>query len=371
MLLERAKDPAGVLRLYQKILHGKKEIEDDEQSLNKSHLKLSGVVRRRKAKLRLTNRIYREVFNLDWIREHLPRFERRRQILISTTIIALLVAFSSMTGWYRPLIYRPIQPAWREVPAGEFLMGANAEQGYQICVDTLGEDYDCQLDWYKDEEPPHTVSLDAYQIMAHEVTNKEYRQCVQAGVCEDAGYKTYDDQGELTYDRLVDEAYENHPVVSVSWFQAAAYCVFIDARLPSEAEWEKAARGTDGRTYPWNGDEIDCSYANYSQYDLDTQIWHDCIGETTKVGSYEKGVSPYGAFDMAGNVWEWTADWYDAEYYSTSPTSNPTGPESGDFRVLRGGSWDSVEVSVRTSSRNRSDPSNAYNFLDFRCARSP
>ena len=356
MLLERAKDPAGVLRMYRKVLKGKKTVEDDEQSLNKSHLKLSGVVRRREAKLKLSNRVYREVFTLSWARENILRIEKPKIIIESGVAIFLIIVvllFSS--GWLNSLIYRPIDPTWVDVPAGEFIMGADAEQGYRICIETLGED-NCDINWHKDEEPVHTVYLDSYEIMAYEVTNEEYGQCVKAGVCEDAGFKEYDEQGNLTYDRLVDDEYKKHPVVSVTWFQAAAYCTFIDARLPSEAEWEKAARGTDGYTYPWGG-EIDSSYANY---DLN-------VGDTTPVGSYEKGISPYGTYDMAGNVWEWTADWYDVYPGGDASVSEYFGEE---VRVLRGGSWFNLANYLRSANRSWFSPSLTFNYLGFRCSRS-
>lgn len=132
------------------------------------------------------------------------------------------------------------------------------------------------------------------------------------------------------------------------------------ARLPAESEWEKAARGTDGREYPW-GDGWDADKANTSEHGP---------GTTTAVGSYPAGVSPYGALDTAGNVWEWVADWYDAVYYERSPGHNPTGPSSGEFKVLRGGSWTYPYFLARSAARIRLIPDIRFDFYGFRCARS-
>ncbi len=142
----------------------------------------------------------------------------------------------------------------------------------------------------------------------------------------------------------------NHPVVGVSWYEAAAFCRWLSERLnmpialPTEAQWEKAARGMDGRRYPW-GNEIDAEKVNYG----DTGI-----RSTSAVGIFPQGESPYAAHEMSGNVWEWTADWYDSNYYANSPDRNPPGPESGNSRTLRGGSWNYFEDGVRCANRGNS-----------------
>jgi formylglycine-generating enzyme required for sulfatase activity len=226
------------------------------------------------------------------------------------------------------------------VPEGSFEMGSN--------------------DGSDDEKPIHSVYLDAYWMDMTEVTNAMYAKCVNAGDCDPP-------QSTSSYTHSSyygNSQYDDYPVIYVNWNQASAYCEWAGARLPTEAEWEKAARGTDGRTYPW-GEGIDCNLANY--YDGSKY----CVGDTSKVGSYHNGISPYGLFDMAGNVWEWVADWYNSTYYSSSPSSNPLGPSSGDYRALRGGSWVSSGDSARSAFRRGYSPSNTYDLLGFRCSRSP
>ncbi|GAB4504909.1 MAG: hypothetical protein Fur0043_19040 [Anaerolineales bacterium] len=222
----------------------------------------------------------------------------------------------------------------RLVPAGEFTMGSNS--GY-------------------DEKPVHTVYLDAFYMDKYEVTNALYKACVDAGVCDPPK-----ESNSHTRDSYYgNPEFDDYPVIYVDWNMAKAYCQWRGARLPTEAEWEKAARGTDGRTYPW-GEGIDCDKANYD----------GCKGDTTKVGSYENGKSPYGLYDLAGNVWEWVADWYSDTYYQSSPSSNPLGPSSGQYRVLRGGSWGSDGDGVRSANRSDGASDLIYFLVGFRCARS-
>ncbi len=222
------------------------------------------------------------------------------------------------------------------VPAGEFTMGS--ENGSN------------------DERPIHTVTLDAYWIDRTEVTNKMYSLCVQAGACQPP--KQTESYTRSSY--YGNSEYDDYPVIYVDWNMAKTYCDWAGARLPTEAEWEKAARGTDGRTYPW-GEDIDCNKANY----------YGCVRNTIKVGSYDYGKSPYGVFDMAGNVWEWVADWYDSNYYANSPSSNPQGPASGQYRrVLRGGAWLDYNNLARSADRSRDYPSNTSYDFGFRCSRS-
>lgn len=239
----------------------------------------------------------------------------------------------------------------RLVPAGEFTMGSKAEDVLAECKKYTN---DCQLNWFEDAEPLHQVYLDAFYMDIYEVTNVTYRACVEAGACLPPIQSN-------SYTRTAyysDPEFDEFPVIYVDWNMAKTYCEWRGASLPTEAQWEKAARGTDGRTYPW-GEGIDCSRANYI---------YPCKGETTKVGSYESGKSPFGMYDMAGNVWEWVADWYSDTYYQNSPSANPLGPDSGQYRVLRGGSWDYYGYGVRSAFRLRIDPAFSDNVAGFRCA---
>lgn len=223
------------------------------------------------------------------------------------------------------------------VPSGEFTMGS-----------TRGN---------PDEKPVHQVYLDTYYIDKYLVTNALYSVCVQAGKCQSPKYIN-----SATHPSYYGNSqFNNYPVIDVDWNMANTYCEWRGARLPTEAEWEKAARGTDGRTYPW-GEGLDCSKTNYSV----------CVGDTTPVDHYPDSQSVYGVYDMAGNVWEWIADWYDANYYATigENSNNPQGPSKGQYRVLRGGSWLSPQTNIRSASRYSYVPSTILQTVGFRCARS-
>ena len=213
------------------------------------------------------------------------------------------------------------------VPAGEFIMGDN-----------------------------HTVSLDAFWIDKTEVTNGMYAVCVEAGACQ----LPRSERSNTRDPYYGIGQFEDYPVVHVSWNDASAYCAWVGGRLPTEAEWEKAARGTDGRQFPWG--------------DADPRGIQGLLNfqgqDTTAVGSYPDGASRYGALDMAGNVSEWVADWFSPAYYNNPPASNPLGPESGEYRVWRGGSWANTSVErVFTYSRTGNLPTDSSGGIGFRCAR--
>ena len=223
------------------------------------------------------------------------------------------------------------------IPRGEFTMG--------------------RLDAEANERPAHQVFLDDYYIDKFEVTNGAYAACEADGVCKPPS--NFSSQARSEY--YNDVGYRNFPVIHVDWEMANAYCTWRRARLPTEAEWEKAARGEDpnNKFYPW-GRDTGCKFGNFAA----------CNKDTTEVGNYPEGKSPYGVYDMAGNVWEWVADWYGYTYYELSPYNNPQGPDEGEYRVLRGGSWNNPPNEVRVSYRVRYYPYIERFNLGFRCARS-
>ena len=232
------------------------------------------------------------------------------------------------------------------VPAGEFLMGSDTGD--------------------VDERPQRRVYLDAFEIDRYEVTNAQYRRFLLATgwdppQCWPQRYVAFSPERDpCWHDTEYPSGEAPYPVVGVNWQDATAYCAWTGKRLPTEAEWEKAARGTDGRVYPW-GDEWDAEKANVGEMG---------IGYTQPVGSYPAGASPYGVLDMMGNAWEWVADLYDRQYYTYAPGRNPRGPESGTGeRILRGGAWDSPAHHVRAAYRNATHFFGPNARVGFRCAR--
>lgn len=252
------------------------------------------------------------------------------------------------------------------VPAGSFTMGSSDAEIVRVLESCAG----CQRDWFIDERPAHEVYLKAFWIDQTEVTNAQFvvflnqrDNQVQDGVTWldlDMGSSMIEQSGALFQ---VKDGYAGHPVTGVSWHGAAAYCQWAGARLPSEAEWEYAARGPDGRIYPW-GNEFDCAGGN-----LNTAC-DDGYAGTAPVGSFPNGASWCEALDMSGNVAEWVADPYDATYYERSPDWNPTGPGPGAYRVLRGGAWNVGAWAGRGAHRDWNLPPDRSMFVGFRCAAS-
>ena len=217
------------------------------------------------------------------------------------------------------------------VPSGEFIMGSDSGES--------------------NESPEHIIYLDGYWIYQTEVTYAMIRLCVESGGCLNDTWQT---------EKLYDDAFADHPVTGVTWRMANNYCLWAGGRLPTEAEWEKAARGPDGLIYPWSAGG-NYYLANYN----------GIIFDTTPVGSYPEGASPYGLLDMAGNAAEWVADWYDGGYYKNSPLENPPGPDDGLERIVRGGSWVSSWEEIRAAKRYTvlSHYVAEYsNYYGFRCA---
>jgi len=258
------------------------------------------------------------------------------------------------------------------VPAGEFVMGTTSH-----------------ADARDNEKPRHAVYLDGYWIDRTPVTNAMFARFVKA-----ARYKTDAEQAGSGYAfnpesqnweelRGTDwrhprgpsssvEATGDHPVVQVTWADAAAYCRWAGARLPTEAEWEKAARGTDERDYPWGDAEVSGDRVNFADRNLNVSWANTSIDDgyafTAPVAGHPAGLSPYGVLGMAGNVWQWLADWYDAGYYVHSPRRNPAGPPSGEFRVARGGAWGGAVRDLRAWHRGWGPPGMRADGQGFRCA---
>jgi formylglycine-generating enzyme required for sulfatase activity len=228
------------------------------------------------------------------------------------------------------------------IPAGEFQMGCDDSHPDEFC--------------FSDEEPLHAVYLDAYFIDKTEVTNAQYAQCVAAGRCA----APFFDHSQTRDPYYGTSTYAHYPVVFVNWERVRDYCAWKGKRLPTEAEWEKAARGSGTyRVYPWGNQRATCTLANHEE---------ECVGDTDRVGTYPAGASPYGVLNMGGNVLEWVADWYDDDYYEVSPYSNPTGPASGTRKSIRGGNWRSYWFHIRVASRSKLNYTNASGTTGFRCA---
>jgi sulfatase modifying factor 1 len=231
------------------------------------------------------------------------------------------------------------------IRAGDFLMGTSLTH----------------RDGGRDEYPQRHIYLDAFYVDVYEVTNGRYLKFILA-----TGHRVpehpRDKKLTLWRESTVPDAFTGHPVVNVDWYDAATYCNWARKRLPTEAEWERAARGTTGRRFPWGETEPTRAHANYLNQ------WRNG-GGLEPVGSHPRGASPEGVQDLQGNVWEWVADWYDPHYYENGPTRNPLGPPKGARKVIRGSGWESEAPVLRSAHRLGSPPTNRNHTLGFRCAR--
>jgi formylglycine-generating enzyme required for sulfatase activity len=234
----------------------------------------------------------------------------------------------------KPAGTQPQEGSMAVVPAGEFMMGSPTGDS--------------------DEQPAHKVYVDSFSMDKYEVTVGQYAAFLQAkGIDPPSDWKT-----------MNRSEHQKRPVANVDWADAFAFCKWAGKRLPTEAEWEKAARGTDDRLYPWGNDPPTPLHANFGKSDWSNH------GVLAPIGSFESGKSPYGIYDMAGNVWEWVNDWYDYNYYKASPSQNPTGPSSGGTKVIRGGAWNSNPRAMRSSNRSLTSPTD-QGLTGFRCAKTP
>jgi formylglycine-generating enzyme required for sulfatase activity len=232
------------------------------------------------------------------------------------------------------------------IPGGEFIRGTTSKEAQSVC---LKNNDHCKEKWFKDEEPLHSVKLNGYYLDTHEVTQEDYQRVMTKNPSEFKG--------------------SSLPVESVTWYEAMEYCEKVGKRLPTEVEWEWAARGGKQGTFAW-GDEAESNRANFCDRSCDKRWkekqFEDGYSHTAPVGSFP--ANDFGVYDMAGNVYEWVLDWYDEDYYKKKPHDNPKGPEKGSRKVIRGGSWINYSVGVRPSDRTDAKPSKKIDFVGFRCA---
>jgi len=229
------------------------------------------------------------------------------------------------------------------VPAGEFLMGSDPQKDRAAGPQ---------------EFPQHPVYLDAFEIDRYEVSNVEYLRFVLA---------TGADWPQFWRAKPFPDKMALHPVINVSWQEADAYCRWAGKRLPTEAEWEKAARGGDGRVFPWGDEPAGWIKSNIAHPGSKRGAKYPPLAN---INRYDKGASPYGVYQMAGNVSEWVSDWFDPEYYKHGHNANPQGPETGDLKVFRGGSWNEDPEVARSAGRNGGEVTRKSYLTGFRCARS-
>ncbi len=260
------------------------------------------------------------------------------------------------------------------IPAGEFTMGDTLDQALAECRNLFptASAENCKEEYFTDETPPHQVSLDAYYIDKYEVTNALYKACADDGVCR----KPANTNSETHPSYYSAAEYNNYPVIWVDRNMAQTYCQWRDARLPTEAEWEKAARGVSSLFYPWgnsfDGARANSCDANCPRQDYANANFNDGYSEIAPVDAFADGISMYNVYNLSGNVSEWVSDWYSLNTYSLANglVSNPTGPQNGGEYVIRGGSWLRFPINLRLVTRSSNRPTYSANDLGFRCASS-
>jgi formylglycine-generating enzyme required for sulfatase activity len=282
-------------------------------------------------------------------------------------MIAVLLLTSCSRGGEAPTLDEPwLRPGdgmrMVFVPGGTFQMGSTEDQ-IQAAIALCQENYSpCNRWYYQREGPAHTVMLDSFWLDQSEVTNAQYRQCVEEGICS---APLSCNKGEPTYP---DPDKADHPVVCVSWANAQAYCEWAGGRLPTEAEWEYAFRGESGTIYPW-GNTFDGTMLNYCDVNCDSSHadlrYDDGYPRTAPAVSYLQGASWCGALGMGGNVLEWVMDWLGD--YPTEAQTNPAGPGTGSQKILKGGSWFSPPVYSRGAARGSAEPDIRFDYIGFRC----
>ena len=266
------------------------------------------------------------------------------------------------------------------ISGGEFEMGADSAQLLEECG-LFHES--CDEAWFTSAGPIHMIQLAPFYLDANEVTNEAFLEYlneledIETGCAGQLCFEAADSRIEIDSDGLytVDESYFEHPATGATWYGAAAFCTWRDVRLPSEAEWEMAASWDNENNtkylYPW-GDEFDGTALNHCDINCEEQQsssdFDDGFANTAPVGSYESGLSPIGAYDMGGNVWEWVNDWYDDAYYRDAPESDPLGPEEGEDKVVRGGSWFDTGNFSASAIRFPAPPVESGDSIGFRCA---
>ena len=265
------------------------------------------------------------------------------RVLIMSGLVVVTTEFAANADFPQTATGKDGAPL-KLIPAGEFLMGTSLSN----------------RDGGRDEYPERQIFLNAFYMDTFEVTNGRYLEFIKA-----TGHRLpehpRDKKLTLWQGATVPETFREHPVVNADWHDAEAYCTWAGRRLPTEAEWERAARGTTGRRFPWGDMEPTRTLANYLNQ------WRNG-GGLEPVGSHPQGASQEGVQDLQGNVWEWVDDWYDPHSYEKGPVRNPKGPSQGTRKVIRGSGWESEAPLLRSAHRLSSDPRNRNHSLGFRCA---